>query len=95
VGRCDRRTAAELHDALSVELTYIDRWDEAADERTAGLALDDQVRVGDGLGRLATVMWRLCRGAETTSCAAEAVAVLEPLGPTPELGWALVSSSSR
>ncbi len=88
----DDRAVATLYDALATELTYVDRWEEAAGARTAALdlwrRLDEPLRVGDDLRRLATVMWRLVRGAETVSCVAEAVTVLEPFGPTPELGWA-------
>ncbi len=93
----DVRRHAELHDALSMELTFLDRWEEAADARTAGLAvwraLDEPRRVGDGLRRLSSVMWRLCRGDESVRCGREAVALLEPLGPTPELGWAYANRS--
>ena len=35
-------------------------------------------------------MWRLCRGPESVAAGEEAVVVLEPLGPTVELGWAYV-----
>ena len=94
----DARCLAELDDALSMELTFLDRWEEAAEARRAGLArwrtLDEPRRVGDGLRRLSSVMWRLCRGAESVRCAQQAVALLEPLGPTPELGWAYASRSA-
>ena len=40
------------------------------------------------LRRLASVMWRLCRGEESVRCSAEAIEVLAPLGPSVELGWA-------
>ena len=94
----DARCLAELDDALSMELTFLDRWEEAAEARRAGLArwrtLDEPRRVGDGLRRLSSVMWRLCRGAESVRCAQEAVALLEPLGPTPELGWAYAGRSA-
>ena len=33
-------------------------------------------------------MWRRCRGDEALAEAEVAAAILEPLGPTPELGWA-------
>ena len=33
-------------------------------------------------------MWRLCRGVETDRASVDALAKLEPLGPSPELAWA-------
>ena len=40
-------------------------------------------------------MWRLCRGQESLAAAEEAVALLEPLGPSAELAWALVNLASQ
>ena len=90
----DRRGRAELLDALAQELSFVDAWERSAEARQQALALwrglGDRLREGDDLRRLCSVMWRLCRGPESVAAAAQAVAVLEPLGPTVELGWAYV-----
>jgi DNA-binding CsgD family transcriptional regulator/tetratricopeptide (TPR) repeat protein/energy-coupling factor transporter ATP-binding protein EcfA2 len=83
---------ADLYDRLALEESLTDRWQQAADAREAALELWRQVgnrlREGDTLRRLSRTMWRLCRGREAGECATEAIATLEPLGPTPELAWA-------
>jgi DNA-binding CsgD family transcriptional regulator len=48
----------------------------------------DPVREGAALGLLARAMWRLCCGEEADRAVTEALAVLEPLGPSTELAWA-------
>src|SRR6478735_725272 len=94
----DRRTVAGLLDALANELAPLDRWDESAAARSAALGiwreLDDPLRIGDDLRRLAAVMWRLCRGAESDRHADAAVKVLEPHGPTVELAWAYATRAA-
>jgi DNA-binding CsgD family transcriptional regulator len=40
------------------------------------------------LRHLSRAMWRLCRGAESAATSEAAVATLEPLGPSSQLGWA-------
>jgi len=83
---------AELYDRLSAELSLVDRGDDLvrAAERARELwrAADDRVREGDALRRLSAAMVSQCRGAEGMASAEEAVALLEPLGPTPELARA-------
>jgi DNA-binding CsgD family transcriptional regulator/tetratricopeptide (TPR) repeat protein len=83
---------AELYDGLATQLSLVDRWQESADARLAALPLwraaGNRVREGDGLRRLSRALWRLCRGAEADAAAHEALAVLEPLPPGPELAWA-------
>lgn len=83
------RTRAGLYDALADELGLVDRWEDAAAARTTSVelwrALDVPLRVGDGLRKLAVVMWRLARGDDVERALREARAVLEPLGPTKEL----------
>jgi DNA-binding CsgD family transcriptional regulator len=94
--RCSTGLAADgraaLLDALALELSFVDAWEESAHARQRALALwrevGDRLREGDDLRRLCAVMWRLCRGPESVAAASEAVEVLEPLGPTAELGWA-------
>ena len=93
-GALGARGRAELLDHLALELSFVDAWEESAHarERASVLwrGLGDRLREGDDLRRLCAVMWRLCRGAESVAAARAAVAVLEPLGPTVELGWAYV-----
>jgi DNA-binding CsgD family transcriptional regulator len=88
---------AELLDSLAVELSFVDAWEESAAARQRAVQLwhdlGDRLREGDDLRRLYAVMWRLCRGAESVDYAEQAVAVLEPLGPTVELAWAYVYRS--
>lgn len=92
------RTRARLHDALADQLALLDKWPESADERAAAIELwrqaGETLRVGDGLRRLSIVAWRQCRGVESNRFADEAVAMLEPLGPSPELGWAYLNRSA-
>ncbi len=94
----DSRQRAGLHDALADELAFLDRWEESADERLAAIALwrelEQPLRVGDDLRRLCVGMWRRCEGAESNRYAEEAVALLEPLGPSAELGWAYLTRSA-
>jgi DNA-binding CsgD family transcriptional regulator len=88
------RDRAALLDALGQEDTFVDRWEEAAWARTEALALwravGDPLREGATLSWLSSVRWRLCQGDRSVAAAEAAVAVLEPLGPTPELAWALL-----
>jgi DNA-binding CsgD family transcriptional regulator/tetratricopeptide (TPR) repeat protein len=83
---------AELHFALALQCGLVDRWECSEEHTQAALGLwrevGDHVRTGDALRWLSRTMWRLCRGVEATACAAEAVAVLEPFGPSVELAWA-------
>jgi len=85
----DPRTVAGLHDALAYEYSLVDRWEDSAEHRAAGLALwrevGDPLRVGADLHLYGRTMWRLCRGDEERTAAEESMRVLEPLGPTPEL----------
>ncbi len=88
----DARTAATLYDELANELSLVDRWQESADARTEALRrwqdAGDPRREGDSLRRLSRTMWRLCRGQDANQAAVHALALLEPLGPGPELAWA-------
>ncbi len=91
-------TRAQLHDALADELAFLDRWEESAEQRSAAIelwrSLAEPARVGDDLRRLSTVMWRRCRGPASDRYADDAVTLLEPLGPSPELGWAYLNRSA-
>jgi DNA-binding CsgD family transcriptional regulator/tetratricopeptide (TPR) repeat protein len=88
----DPTVRAQLHDALAAIDAVIDRWEQAAEVGEQALAewrqLGNQVRIGDALRRLSVANWRLCRGEESERLLAEALAVLEPLPLTNELGWA-------
>ena len=91
-GDMDARTIATLYDELANELSLVDRWQDSADARAEALRrwreVGDPLREGDGLRRLSRTMWRLCRGKEADQAAERALALLEPLGPGPELAWA-------
>jgi tetratricopeptide (TPR) repeat protein len=88
----DPATVASLHEGHAAQLGLIDSWQEAATEYERALALwratGDRRREGEALRLLARTMWRLCRGAEAMSLSETAVAVLDPLGPCPELASA-------
>jgi DNA-binding CsgD family transcriptional regulator/tetratricopeptide (TPR) repeat protein len=91
-GDADPSVAAELYDKLAVEQSLADAWQEAAHSSQTARELwrqqGDVRREGLTLAFLARVMWRLCRP-EEQEYAAEAVALLEPLGSSPELARAL------
>ena len=53
------------------------------------------VREGDARRRLSYALWRTCRGPEGLAAANAALAVLEPLGTSRELAWALATSASN
>jgi DNA-binding CsgD family transcriptional regulator len=89
----DRAAVAELCELLVSENSLTDAWDRAAEAGEQALALwrqvGDRYREGAMLSQLSQARWRLCRpAAETQAYAHDAVAVLEPLGPSPELAWA-------
>jgi DNA-binding CsgD family transcriptional regulator/tetratricopeptide (TPR) repeat protein len=86
---------AARYDELADELRVIDSFSGAMDayQRALGLwrEVGDRLREGDTLRRGAGTLWRLCRGREGAAASADAVRVLEPLGPTVELARAYVS----
>jgi DNA-binding CsgD family transcriptional regulator len=88
---------AALNELLAEECALFDDWETAVVAREEALALwrelDDDLRAGNALRALVSPYWRLCRGPESDRAAAEAVALLDPLGPTPELTRAWVSYS--
>ena len=89
---CDIRTRAELSDALAQELALLDSWQESAKVRTTALELwreaGDPGRQSKSLREFAKAMWRLCRGPEWLRASEDALALAEPLGPSPELARA-------
>ena len=91
-GGIDAADLAHLHEGLAYELSLVDRWEEATEERQEALRLWRQVgnaeKIGENLRWLSRCLWRLCRGAEANEAAAAALQILEPLPPAPELAWA-------
>ncbi len=92
-------TAAALYDGLAGETALIDRWEDAGQAQAKALDLWRQagntLREGDTMRRLSRTMWRLCRGQEARTAAESALHALEPLGPTPELAWALAGLAAQ
>ncbi len=93
----DPATVASLHDGFAYEASLLDRWQEAADarERALGLWRDvgDRLREGDTLRWLASSLCYLSRGEAGIAAGREAIALLEPLGPTVELAWAYATQA--
>jgi DNA-binding CsgD family transcriptional regulator/tetratricopeptide (TPR) repeat protein len=83
---------ARLLEECSRECFLTDQYDEgiAALEQALELrrALGDQLEEGDALRRLSEFHWCPGRTAKSDACARAAVALLEVLPPSPELGWA-------
>jgi DNA-binding CsgD family transcriptional regulator len=91
------RERAELYERLADQTALIDHWEQTAQAREQALAiwreLGDDLRTGNALRLLVAPYWRLCRGADCARASQEAVALLEPLGPSPELTRAWLTSS--
>jgi DNA-binding CsgD family transcriptional regulator/energy-coupling factor transporter ATP-binding protein EcfA2 len=89
-GATELGTRGRLYDELADELALVERWDDAATTRQAAVeywrAAGDRLREGASETRLGTIMWRLCRGPECIAAGRRARELLEPLGPTEELG---------
>ncbi|HEY2795191.1 MAG TPA: AAA family ATPase, partial [Micromonosporaceae bacterium] len=83
---------AQLYAGLAEEATLCHRPQAAADADELGLELwrqlADRRREGEALQRYSLTLKHLCRGDEAVDVAFEAIAVLEPLGETPELSRA-------
>ena len=94
----DAATLAGLYDAFGYEASLLDRSQDAVGARERALALwrqeGDQLREGDTLRWLACALNAASRGSEGLSAAAAAIALLEPLGPGPELASAYSSLAS-
>ena len=93
VQSADARTRAELLGALATELGLVDEWVEAETlwERALVLwrELGEALQEGHTLRMQSRALWRLARGEESEAAVSQALAVLEPLGLTPELARAL------
>jgi DNA-binding NarL/FixJ family response regulator len=85
---------AELCEALADETALIDRWEESTKAREDALdvwrAVGDDFRAGRALRMLTAPYGRLCRGPEASRVAHDAVALLERLPESEELGLAWV-----
>ena len=97
-GGADVAAAAGLYDAFGYEASLLDRMDDAVEARERALALwrqaGDRLREGDTLRWLACALNASSRGSEGHVAAAAAIALLEPLGPSPELASAYGSLAS-
>jgi DNA-binding CsgD family transcriptional regulator/tetratricopeptide (TPR) repeat protein len=91
----DERELAELFDGYAEALAIVDRWPAAAGARERAIVLwhrlGDVRREGYDHRKLATVYWRLCRGAESVQSQQRAITLLEPLGADPELARAYMA----
>ena len=89
---------AELLDALAAECMVTDQMDEALTAAEDALRLWNQVgdliKVGATHVALEYISWYLGQGDAAVQHAAQAVAILEPHGPTVELGHALAGAGT-
>jgi len=94
----DPATVAGLYDGFAYEASLLDRWQEAADARERALIrwreVGDRLREGDTLRWIAASLCSLSRGDAGIAAARDAIALLEPLGPTAELAWAYATLAS-
>ncbi len=94
----DRPVLASLTEGLAREYALLDRWEEAERPLRAALQLrrelGDDLSAGTNLRMLSTLLWRLCRGAESDQALEEAVQVLEAFPPGRELALAYVNLAS-
>ena len=88
-----RLDAAREEDKLANQLSTLDQFGPAAEALEESVALWESagvpLRHGDALRRLSVAYYRLCRGPEERATAERALEVLEPLGASRELAWAL------
>jgi len=93
------RTRADLHDRLGDEYGLLDRWEEALESRLTAIelwrAVGDRVREADTLRHVSTCHYRLCQGPESEEAGAAGLAILRPLGPSPELARALMALAAQ
>jgi DNA-binding CsgD family transcriptional regulator len=90
---------ADLLDKLALQLSTLDQFAPAAEALEESVALwrasGAGLREGDALRHLSMAYYRLCRGSEHLATSQAALEVLEPLGPSPELAWALARMASH
>jgi DNA-binding CsgD family transcriptional regulator/tetratricopeptide (TPR) repeat protein len=89
---------AGLQEGLAAECSLLDRLEGAeAALRTAvqhRRELGDTLQVGEDLNMLSGNLWQQCRGDESIRAAEEALRVLQPLPPGPQLAAAQISAAS-
>ena len=89
---------AELLDALAAECMVTDQMDEALTAAEEALRLwnevGDPIKVGATHVALEYISWYLGQGDAAVQHASQAVAILEPYGPTVELGRALAGAGT-
>ena len=90
---------ADLLDELATQLATLDQFGPAAEVLEESVALwragGVPLREGDALRRLSVAYYRLCRGAEEHVVLQRALDVLEPLGASRELAWALSRTAAQ
>ena len=91
----DSRTLAELYDAVAAQAEFLDDWPAAAQAREHATELwhelGDVRREGLDHGRLRAVYWNQARGQESVASLEQALTLLEPLGPDPDLARLLAT----
>jgi ATP/maltotriose-dependent transcriptional regulator MalT len=99
VGPEDLGRRATLLELSATELGIVDRWEEARAEAEEALdlwlTLGDDLRAGGTSTLLCRAYWRVARGDDSTAVIERALALLEPLGPTPELARAEAMAAAR
>jgi DNA-binding CsgD family transcriptional regulator/tetratricopeptide (TPR) repeat protein len=87
----DPGALAGLYDGYADALAYVDSWPQAATARERAIeiwrSLADARREGHDHGRLSSVYWRLCRGAEGAAELRRAIDLLSPLGDDGDLAY--------
>jgi DNA-binding CsgD family transcriptional regulator/tetratricopeptide (TPR) repeat protein len=95
----DPRTVAGLNGGFAHEAMLLNRCQDSADAYGRALALwrqlGDRRREGDTHRLLGLSLGKLHRGEESVAAIQAAIQVLEPLGPTAELGWAHAGLAAR
>jgi DNA-binding CsgD family transcriptional regulator/tetratricopeptide (TPR) repeat protein len=93
----DPETLTQLYVDYSVELSHLDRVEEATAAVEQALVLcrraGDSRREGDLLWQLSRTMGGQCRGDDAVAAVQASVSILEPFGPSVELAWAYATAA--
>ena len=93
------RDRAELLEALATELQLIEDWERSTEAHEAAVEMwrrvADPLALANGLRRLSRALARLCRGPEADALAVEALALLQQLPRSVELGWAYANLAGQ
>jgi DNA-binding CsgD family transcriptional regulator/tetratricopeptide (TPR) repeat protein len=93
----DAETRTQLYVDYSVELSHLDRIEEATAAVEQALALCRRAgncrREGDLLWQLSRALGSQCRGEDAMAAVQAAVSILEPFGPSVELAWAYATAA--